>query len=992
MSESTVQIFFYALMLLLAFGFNSGVAEAGMKCIEKERQALLMFKQGLVDDCGYLSSWGSDEGRKDCCKWSGVQCSNRTGHVIMLNLKYKVDPVCPNRPLRGNINSSLLELQHLHYLDLSVNDFLGNPIPEFIGSFTKLRFLDLSLANFSGRIPYQLGNLTNLQSLNLGYNSLYVSKFGWLSHLNKLTQLDLDFVDLSEASDWLQVITSLASLRDLYLASSTLPSINRPSLSSMNSSTSLALLDLSSCGLSNSAYHWLFKISSNLLALDLNSNQLAGPIPDYAFSNMTALQHLNLSLNQISAISKSFGNMCGLKTLHLFYNNLTGQLPELFLNLSGCSKNSLEILKLGGNKLTGSLPDITEFSSLQELHLFDNKLDGSFPEKFRKPSPLVILNLDGNQLWGSLPDLSVFPFLTRLDVSDSRLNGTVSEGLGRLSKLEFLDLFGNSLEGMITESHVSNLSKLKYMDFSFNSLALNFSFGWFPPFQLEYIGLLNCKLGPHFPKWLQSQKNYYFLDISDTEISDAVPSWFWDLSPNLYYLNLSHNHLEGTVLDLSLNYAGYPGIDLSSNDFEGPVPPVPGNVTSLNLSNNKFSGPISSLCSISGEYFSYLDVSDNLLSGELPDCLLRWQALAVLNLANNNFSGNFLNFVGSACPLESFNVRNNSFVGEIPPSLKKCNELKIIDAGDNKFSGTIPAWIGDTLPKLAILSLRSNQFHGSIPRNLCQLSKIQLLDFSLNSISGAIPKCINNLTEMVEKASSNSTITHIYVYYRSATLDGFVSKYDDVAVIVWKGTDQQYKKTLGLVKSIDLSSNKLHGEIPEEITSLGGLISLNLSRNALTGPIASKIGQLNLLDSLDLSNNQLTGEIPESLSLLNYLGVLDLSNNNLSGKIPSSNKLQGFDASAYAGNLELCGSPLPVKCPEDEPAQSPAITMQHSEDGIVSTGFYVSVALGFIVGFWGFVSSLLLNRSWRRAYWQFLDHTKERLCTNTVPNAAKRQR
>lgn len=200
-----------------------------MKCIEKERQALLMFKQGLVDDCGYLSSWGSDEGRKDCCKWSGVQCSNRTGHVIMLNLKYKVDPVCPNRPLRGNINSSLLELQHLNYLDLSVNDFLGNPIPEFIGSFTKLRFLDLSLANFSGRIPYQLGNLTNLQSLNLGYNSLYVSKFGWLSHLNKLTQLDLDFVDLSEASDWLQVITSLASLRDLYLGSSTLPSINRPS-------------------------------------------------------------------------------------------------------------------------------------------------------------------------------------------------------------------------------------------------------------------------------------------------------------------------------------------------------------------------------------------------------------------------------------------------------------------------------------------------------------------------------------------------------------------------------------------------------------------------------------------------------------------------------------------------------------------------------------------------------------------------------------------
>ncbi|KAJ4729751.1 Leucine-rich repeat receptor protein kinase [Melia azedarach] len=506
----------------IAFGANSGVAaEADRKCMDTERQALLKFKQGVVDDCGYLSSWGNDESRKDCCKWRGVQCSNRTGHVIMLDLKYKVDPVCPNRPLR-------------------------------------------------------------------------------------------------------------------------------------------------------------------------------------------------------------------------------------------------------------------EFSSLQELYLFDNKLDGSFPENFEQPSPLILLNLDSNQLWGSLPDLSVFPYLTSLDVSDNRLNGTVSEGLGQLSNLEFLDLFGNSLEGTITEAHLSNLSKLTYMDFSFSSLALNFSSNWLPPFKLEYIGLLNCKLGPRFPKWLQSQRSYYYLDISNAGISDIVPTWFWNLSPNLYYLNISYNHLEGTVPDLSLNSSGYPGIDLSSNGFEGSMPRVPSNMTSLNLSKNKFSGPISSLCSISGEYFSYLDLSDNLLSGELPDCWLHWQALAVLNLANNNFSGKVPDLMDYECSMESFNLRNNSFVGELPLLLKKCNEMKILDVGENRFSGTIPAWIRDSLPNLAILSLRSNHFLGTIPVNLCQLSKIQLLDFSLNNISGTIPKCLNNLTAMVEKGSSNTTITHIYVYYRSATLDGFVAKYDDI--------------------------------------------------------------------------------------------------------------------------------------------------------------------------------------------------------------------
>lgn len=959
----------------IAFGANSGVAaEADRKCMDTERQALLKFKQGVVDDCGYLSSWGNDESRKDCCKWRGVQCSNRTGHVIMLDLKYKVDPVCPNRPLRGNISSSLLELQQLNYLDLSVNNFGENPIPNFIGSFSKLRFLDLSLANFSGRIPYQLGNLTSLKYLNIGYNKLYVRKLEWLSHLHKLTQLHLDSVDLSEATDWFLVITGLPSLTDLYLAWSPLPTINHQSISSLNSSTSLALIDFSFSGLSNSSYDWLSNISRNLRALDLSSNQLQGPIPDNAFRNTPSLEHLNLLSNQITAIPKSFGDLCSLKTLNLFYNNLIGDLPELFLNLSGCSKNTLEILKLAGNMLTGSLPDITEFSSLQELYLFDNKLDGSFPENFEQPSPLILLNLDSNQLWGSLPDLSVFPYLTSLDVSDNRLNGTVSEGLGQLSNLEFLDLFGNSLEGTITEAHLSNLSKLTYMDFSFSSLALNFSSNWLPPFKLEYIGLLNCKLGPRFPKWLQSQRSYYYLDISNAGISDIVPTWFWNLSPNLYYLNISYNHLEGTVPDLSLNSSGYPGIDLSSNGFEGSMPRVPSNMTSLNLSKNKFSGPISSLCSISGEYFSYLDLSDNLLSGELPDCWLHWQALAVLNLANNNFSGKVPDLMDYECSMESFNLRNNSFVGELPLLLKKCNEMKILDVGENRFSGTIPAWIRDSLPNLAILSLRSNHFLGTIPVNLCQLSKIQLLDFSLNNISGTIPKCLNNLTAMVEKGSSNTTITHIYVYYRSATLDGFVAKYDDMAIIAWKGTDQEYKKTLGLVKSIDLSSNKLHGEIPEEITSLEGLISLNLSRNALTGPIPLKIGRLNLLDSLDLSNNQLNGEIPAGFSELNFLGLLDLSNNNLSGKIPSNTEVQRFEASSYAGNPELCGSPLPNRCPEDEPAQPSAIVIQyHHEDEIITPGFYVSMGIGFILAFWGFLGSLFFNRSWRYAYFQFLD-------------------
>ncbi|XP_052289128.1 uncharacterized protein LOC102616369 isoform X2 [Citrus sinensis] len=57
------------------------------RCIDEEREALLTFKQSLVDEYGVLSSWGSEDGKRDCCKWRGVRCSNTTGHVKVLNLQ-----------------------------------------------------------------------------------------------------------------------------------------------------------------------------------------------------------------------------------------------------------------------------------------------------------------------------------------------------------------------------------------------------------------------------------------------------------------------------------------------------------------------------------------------------------------------------------------------------------------------------------------------------------------------------------------------------------------------------------------------------------------------------------------------------------------------------------------------------------------------------------------------------------------------------------------
>ena len=146
-----------------------------------------------------------------------------------------------------------------------------------------------------------------------------------------------------------------------------------------------------------------------------------------------------------------------------------------------------------------------------------------------------------------------------------------------------------------------------------------------------------------------------------------------------------------------------------------------------------------------------------------------------------------------------------------------------------------------------------------------------------------------------------------------------MQEYFDSVMVELKRNEYEYHgRNLGLLKIINLSSNKLIGELPSEISSLSDLFALNVSRNKLIGEIPQMIGQLKQLESLDMSRNQFSGEIPSSMSELNFLGFLDLSYNNLSGKIPSGTQLQGFNASYFIGNRAFCGTPLTQKCPGEE--------------------------------------------------------------------------
>ncbi|KAA3472281.1 putative LRR receptor-like serine/threonine-protein kinase [Gossypium australe] len=197
------------------------------------------------------------------------------------------------------------------------------------------------------------------------------------------------------------------------------------------------------------------------------------------------------------------------------------------------------------------------------------------------------------------------------------------------------------------------------------------------------------------------------------------------------------------------------------------------------------------------------------------------------------------------------------------------------------------------------------------------------------------------------------------------------------ALLVLKGRGDEYGSTLGLVTSMDLSTNSLTGEIPKEIGSLVGLLSLNFSGNLLTGNIPGNIGNMELMESLDLSMNRLNGEIPPSFSNLNFLNHFNVSYNNLTGQIPISTQLQSFESLSYVGN-HLCGPPLTKNCTSKGIPTGVANSGSSSEGSKVNW-LYVSIVLGFVTGFWGLMAPLFFIRPWRHAYYRKLDHIGAKL-------------
>ncbi|KAJ4842133.1 hypothetical protein Tsubulata_047182, partial [Turnera subulata] len=311
------------------------------------------------------SNWSSTT---PVCSWIGVSCDPILHRVTYLDLS--------NMGLQGTIPPHLANLSFLPVLDLSNNSFHG-PLRRELVSLRWLTGINLGHNNFTGetpfllkgKIPREIGNLSNLIALSVGINELTGSIPTSIGRMEKLQLLGIRYGGLEGSIP--DEICHLRYLSGLYLSFNNLVG---PIPDCLGDMTSLRTLNLDSNNLTSGVPSTLWNLDS-ILEVNLSSNELTGHLP-LENGNLQVIIKLGLSSNQFSGVIPStMGSLQYLMNLSLANNKLQGHIPDTFGSLI-----SMEALDLSGNNLSGEIPkSLEKLTSLHYLNLSFNMLQGQIP-------------------------------------------------------------------------------------------------------------------------------------------------------------------------------------------------------------------------------------------------------------------------------------------------------------------------------------------------------------------------------------------------------------------------------------------------------------------------------------------------------------------------------------------------------------------------------------------------------------------------------------
>ncbi|CAL5440156.1 unnamed protein product [Camellia sinensis] len=873
----------------------------------------------------------------------------------------------PARELTALENLEMLELVGCGLSSLTMQD------SELLSKWSKMRHLDLSRNSFGKDILRILGALPLLKFLSLHYNAME----GPLSN-----QVNLEVLILS----WNQL-------------NGTLP------IEGLASFYHLKILDLQQNGFYGSVPPFIG--ASSLKALYLNSNKFNGSLPIQGLCELKKLEELDLSYNHIEGIlPPCLSNLTSLRLFDVSGNQFIGNHLSSLLG----SLNSLEYIDLRHNRFEGlfSFSSFVNHSKLEVVAITSDNDKFEVETEYKDWLPMfqlkvfVLPNCNLNKRSGDFPKFLLHQnTLSFIDLSHNNLEGSFPNWLlVNNTKLEYLSLRNNSFVGEFHLSPYYN-SYTCWMDVSDNQLIghIQLNMGEMVPY-LIHINLSRNAFGGSIPSSIGKMRILEVLDLSSNNLSGEVPKQLVRNCRSLRSLALSNNKFHGQMFsdDFKLTQIEY--LRLNDNQFTGPLTNVVFNLSKLSMldiSNNNMSGKI--LDSMNNMiHLRTLIMRNNAFNGQFPCALI---PNVFMDISHNSFSGTLTSCSNpNLGVLEHVHLQGNHFTKFIPEALINLSKLVTLDVSDNNLSGSIPLSIR-LLANLSILILRGNQLGGSIPTQLCQLNKISLMDLSKNSFTGSIPSCLSNITFGAIGAADLAfaqtplefySTRHIFYVYENVLLphldmvfeiggpDGTYDKVDEVEFIT-KSRTNSYRagSILNFMSGLDLSCNKLTGEIPFELGKLSSVRALNLSHNLLIGPIPKTFSNLTQIESLDLSYSNLSGNIPTDLINLNFLAVFIVAHNNLSGKILDRKAQFGtFEASSYEGNPFLCGPPLENNCTAivDLP-YSPTTASLNETKGkwydIDQVAFSASFVGTYITFLFGFAAVLYINPYWRQRWFYLIE-------------------
>ncbi|KAJ4916023.1 Receptor-like protein 2 [Raphanus sativus] len=441
--------------------------------------------------------------------------------------------------------------------------------------------------------------------------------------------------------------------------------------------------------------------ASSLISFNVSNNSFTGPNPSFMCMSSPQLSRLDFSYNDFAGhISTGLGTCLNLTVLRAGFNNISGEIPVEVYNLS-----ELEQLFLPANQLTGKIDNsITRLKKLTLLELYFNHLEGEIPKDIGHLSNLQSLQLHINNITGTVPlSLANCTKLVKLNLRINRLRGTLTEiEFSRLQSLRILDLGNNSFTGDVPDK-VFSCKSLTALRFAGNKLT-----GQISP-QVKELESLT------------------FLAFSDNNLTNITGA-----------LRILQGCRKLSTLILAKNFYGetFPSnIDFISSDgfpklqifaiggcrIKGVVPQV----------HNRLVGSVPGWLGTLPNLF-YIDLSENLLTGELPKEFFHLRGLMT---QKEETETNYL-------PLPIFVGSNNITVNQqynhmynFPPA---------IYIRRNNLTGSIPVEIGQ-LKALQVLELLGNFFSGGIPDELSNLTNLERMDLSNNSLSGRIPPSLRQL-------------------------------------------------------------------------------------------------------------------------------------------------------------------------------------------------------------------------------------------------------